>query len=137
MNHIKIEDNKNNIIKKHEILVKNARYKLSELGIKTISLLISMVNSKDDDFKEYTLKIDDFKELIGSNSQRTYEYVDALTNELMSKPFKIGDKKFLTQLSLIILSSEQIRIILQGNNHQHQGNSHLFHDKRINSKMFK
>jgi len=94
INLINIEDNKNNIVVKHQELVHNARYKLSELGIKVVSVLISMIKTSDKDFEPYILNISDFKELIGSNSNRTYEYVDKLTDELMTK-FKIGNTKFL------------------------------------------
>jgi len=94
MNIVSIEDNKNNIVVKHQDLVWEARYKLSELGLKVVAVLISMININDEDFKEYTLKINDFKELIGSDSKKVYEYVDIMTDELMSKPFKIGDEKF-------------------------------------------
>jgi len=94
MNMVCIEDNKNNIVIKHKHLVWEARYKLSELGIKVVAVLISMINVNDEDFKPYTLKINDFKELIHSNSKKVYEYVDIMTDELMKKPFKIGDEKF-------------------------------------------
>jgi len=94
MNMVCIEDNRNNIVVKHKHLVWEARYKLSELGIKVVAILISMINVNDEDFKSYTLKINEFKELISSNSNKVYEYVDILTDELMSKPFKIGDEKF-------------------------------------------
>jgi len=91
---LEITDNKNNIIKKHQDLVRNARYSLSELGIKVVSVLISMLKVNDKDFKEYNIKTTDFKELIGSTSKKTYEYIDVMTDELMKKPFKIGDEKF-------------------------------------------
>ena len=94
MNLVKIQDNKNNIVVKHWDLAWEARYRLSELGIKVVSVLISMINVNDEDFKPYTLKINDFKELIHSNSKKVYEYVDIMTDELMKKPFKIGDEKF-------------------------------------------
>lgn len=91
---VSIEENKNNLVNKHQELVRNARYSLSNLGIKIVSVLISMVKVSDEDFKEYLIKVSDFKELIGSTSKNTYEYVDVMTDELMKKPFKIGDEKF-------------------------------------------
>lgn len=91
---VNIEENKNNLVVKHQELVHIARYRLSELGIKVVSVLISMIKVKDIDFQEYALKLNDFKELIGSTSNKTYEYVDIMTDELMKKPFKIGDEKF-------------------------------------------
>jgi len=94
MNLIQIDDNKNNIVVKHNELVWEARYRLSELGIKVMSVLISMINSNDDDFHQYSLKINDFKELIGSDSKNTYEYTHNMIRELLSKTLKIGDEQF-------------------------------------------
>ncbi|MDQ7083464.1 MAG: replication initiation protein [Sulfurovum sp.] len=91
---VSIEENKNNLVVKHQELVHVARYRLSELGIKVVSVLISMIKVSDIDFQEYAIKLNDFKELIGSTSHKTYEYVDAMTDELMKKPFKVGDEKF-------------------------------------------
>ncbi len=94
MNLVKIEENKNNIVKKDKDLVHNARYRLSELGIKIVAVLVSMIKASDDDTKVYVLKLSDFKQLIGSTSKNTFDYVDILTDELMSRPFSIGNKKF-------------------------------------------
>ena len=94
MNILEIKDNKNGIVKKHQQLIRNARYSLSELGIKVVSCLIAMVRIDDTDFQEYNLKVQDFKDLVCSNSNDIYRQIDTLTNELMSKPFKIGDEKF-------------------------------------------
>ena len=91
---VKIEENKNNIVKKDKDLVHNARYRLSELGIKIVAVLVSMIKASDDDTKTYVLKLSDFKQLIGSSSKKTFDYVDVLTDELMSRPFSIGYKKF-------------------------------------------
>lgn len=94
MKKVIIEDNKNNIIKKHNDLIRKARYSLSETGIKVVSTLISMIRADDKDFQEYHFNINDFKELIGSNSKEVSRYVDVMTDELMSKPFKIDNYKF-------------------------------------------
>lgn len=83
-----------NLVVKHQDLVHSARYRLSELGIKTISMLIGMIKVSDEDFKEYHIKLSDLKELIGSTSKQTYKYVDIMTDDLMKRPFKIGDEKF-------------------------------------------
>jgi len=91
---LEVTKSKNNIVKKHQDLVRNARYSLTELGIKVVSILISMLKTTDKDFMEYNIKLSDFKELIGSSSKKTYEYIDTMTDELMKKPFKIGDEKF-------------------------------------------
>jgi len=94
MDLIKIEDNKNNLVVKHKDLVWEARYRLSELGLKIVAVLISMIKATDEDFKPYKLRINEFKELTHSDSKKVYEYVNIMTDELMKKPFKIGDEKF-------------------------------------------
>lgn len=94
MSIVNIEVDNNCIVKKHKELVQTARYRLSELSIKVVSTLISMLRVDDKDFQEYNLNLKDFKELIGSNSNDTYKQVDKLTTELMNKPFSIGDEKF-------------------------------------------
>lgn len=91
---VKIEENTNNIIKKHNELVKTARYRLSELSIKVVSCLIAMIQSDDVGMQDYYLNVKDFKEMIGSNSDDIYRQIDKLTDELMKNPFKIGDEKF-------------------------------------------
>ncbi len=90
----KIEENKNNIVVKHQELVHNARYRLSELGIKVLSVLISMIKTSDTEFTQYAIQIKDFKELIHSDSKNTYKYAHKLISELMSNPMKIGDEQF-------------------------------------------
>ena len=91
---VKVEDNKNNVVVKHKDLVWEARYRLSELGIKVMAVLISMIRVNDDDFKKYKLKINNFKELIGTDSKNTYDYTHRLIKELLSKTLKIGDEQF-------------------------------------------
>jgi len=91
---VKIQDNKNNIVKKHQELVHSARYTLSEMGIKTVSMLISMIKVNDEDFQEYHIKVNDFINLTNSNSKNISKYVEAMTDDLMNSPFKIGDYKF-------------------------------------------
>jgi len=89
--------NKNHLVKKENKLV-FARYKLSELSIKVLSTIISMIRKDDKDFKTYTLSVADFKELLGSSSNKIYEEVQKLGQELMSKPMTIprSDGGFLT-----------------------------------------
>jgi len=91
---INVKDYKNNVVVKHQELVHNARYKLSELGIKVLSVLISMIKVSDIEFTQYIVKISDFKELIGSDSKNTYKYTHKLISELMSNPIKIDDEQF-------------------------------------------
>jgi len=94
MNLIEIKNNKNNTVVKHQDIVRNARYSLSELAIKVVSILIAMCKVSDTEFTQYALNINDFKELIGSSSKNTYDYTHRLINELLSKTLKIGDEQF-------------------------------------------
>jgi len=94
MNIVNVQENKNNIVVKHQDLVHNARYKLSELGIKILSVLISMIKVSDTEFTEYVIQIKDFKELIHSDSKNTYKYAHKLISELMSNPMQLGDEQF-------------------------------------------
>jgi len=90
---VKIEDNKNNIVKKHQELIHSARYSLGETAIKTLSMLISMVKVSDDEFHKYIIKLNDFKELTGASGNEVFKYVDRMTNDLMSNPFWVGNSK--------------------------------------------
>ena len=95
MDIVTVEDNQNNIVKKHQELVRSARYRLSEVGIKTIVILISQIKVSDEEFHEYTVRIEDIKDLIGATKTRNNRYyADIVTDDLMSRPFWIGNEKF-------------------------------------------
>ena len=53
-----------------------------------------MIKVSDTEFTQYAIKIEDFKELIQSDSKNTYKYAHNLISELMSNPLKIGDEQF-------------------------------------------
>lgn len=91
MNLVNLEDNKNNIIKKHNDLVNKARYSLSESGIKLVSMLIAMIRTDDETFQEYHIKVNEFTKLKGSSSKNDYEMVHSIIKELLSCPVKIGN----------------------------------------------
>ena len=81
-------------VKKSEAIVK-ARYKLSPLAIKFISVIISNLKRSDDVNEEYVLKVKDFKELTGQKTKRIYELIDEALNDLLKNPLTIplGDEK--------------------------------------------
>jgi len=90
---VSIEENKNNIVVKHQDLVRNARYRLGDTAIKTLSLLISMIKVSDTEFTQYVIKLSDFKELTNAKGNEVAKYVDKMTDDLMSKPFWVGNSK--------------------------------------------
>ena len=81
-------------VKKSEAIVK-ARYKLSPLAIKFISVIISNLRRSDDINEEYVLKVKDFRELTGQKTKRIYELIDEALNDLLKNPLTIplGDEK--------------------------------------------
>lgn len=74
-------------------MVRNARYRLGDTAIKTLSLLISMIKVSDDEFTQYAIRLSDFKELTGASGKEVFKYVDKMTNDLMSNPFWVGNVK--------------------------------------------
>ena len=89
-----IQTNGNLEVKKSEAIVK-ARYKLSPLAIKFISVIISNLKRSDDINEEYILKVKDFRELTGQKTKRIYELIDEALNDLLKNPLTIplGDEK--------------------------------------------
>jgi len=81
-------------VKKSEAIVK-ARYKLSPLAIKFISVIISNLKRSDDMNEEYILKVKDFQELTGQKTKRIYELIDEALDNLLKNPLTIplGDEK--------------------------------------------
>jgi plasmid replication initiation protein len=81
-------------VKKSEAIVK-ARYKLSPLAIKFISVIISNLKRSDDVNEEYVLKVKDFQELTGQKTKRIYELIDEALDDLLKNPLTIplGDEK--------------------------------------------
>ena len=83
-----VRTNKKLIIKKSEAIVK-ARYKLSPLAIKFISIVISNLKRSDDINEEYVIKVKDFQELTNQKTKRIYELIDEALNNLLENPLTI------------------------------------------------
>jgi len=92
MNIIKIEDNKNNQIKKHNDII-NAKGNLGNTSQKMLAMLISMIRTDDSEFQKYALRIEDYRKEIGSKNKDTEFYVKQ-AEELMKHPFRINKKLF-------------------------------------------
>jgi len=92
-NQIIVRPNPDNVVRKAEKLLK-ARYTLSQLAIKIITSVISMISKDDTDFKLYVLKIADFKELLNDDGKlggsQYKAFVDAC-DELMTKKIKFDE----------------------------------------------
>jgi len=82
-----------NIVRKAEKLLE-ARYSLSELAIKVITTVISMIDKNDSDFHLYVLKVSDFKELMGDDKKlggSGYQKLKDACNELMNRKIEFDD----------------------------------------------
>ncbi|NFL43103.1 replication initiation protein [Clostridium botulinum] len=88
---------KNYIIKKSNYFIMNCSYDLSLEEQKLILTLASMVQPKDEDFKPYKFRINDFMKLLGVETQTKYTEVPKITKELMKKVFSIEDDDILIQ----------------------------------------
>jgi len=88
-----VKPNNSNIVRKAESLLK-ARYSLSDLSIKLITTIISMIKKEDEDFKLYVLQIKDFKELTNSKGKlggSAYEQIKKACDELLTKKIEFDE----------------------------------------------
>ena len=90
---IVVKPKPSNIVRKAEKLLE-ARYTLSELAIKVITTVISMIDKNDSDFHLYVIKVQDFKELIGKNGKvggSAYKALKDACDELMTRKIEFDD----------------------------------------------
>jgi len=83
-----VKTSRNLEIKKSEAIVK-ARYTLSPLAIKLITLVIANIKETDDVNEEYVFKVKEFKELTGLKRKDLYKAIDEAVVELLNNPIKI------------------------------------------------
>ena len=100
-----VKPKSSNIVRKAEALLR-ARYSLSKLAIKLITVIISMLSKNDADFKIYILKVADFKELTGTESNKIYDDLRNAADELLTKKIEFDDKKVGFMLTRWIASAE-------------------------------
>jgi len=85
-----VKPNRHNTVRKAEQLL-NARYSLSQLAIKIITTVISMISKDDEDFKLYVLKVQDFKELTETKHKNPYKQLRDACDELLNKKIEFDD----------------------------------------------
>jgi len=105
LNKIEIDPKPSNIVRKAEALLR-ARYSLSKLAIKLITIIISMLSKDDADFKIYIIKITNFKELTGTDSKNIYADLRSASDELLTKKIEFDDKNVGFMLTRWIASAE-------------------------------
>lgn len=99
--------NSNYIVTKSNKLI-CARYDLSAQEQKIILTLASMVQPKDEEFKPYKFKIQDFIKLLNIKDQSKYKEIPFLTKELMKKVFEIKEGNKIIQLSWLSSAKYEI-----------------------------
>jgi len=89
-----VDTRKDLVVRKSETIVK-ARYRLSPLAIKFISVVIANLKRSDDLNQEYVVKVKDFQELTGQKTKRIYELIDEALENLLTNPITIplGDER--------------------------------------------
>jgi len=103
MNVVDISKSRNNIVKKHNDLIK-AKGALSQTAQKMLAMLIGMIRVDDTEFQKYALHINTYKKEIDSTSKKsTKDYTDQAL-ELMRNPFYIMEnnkRKFFNWCSMV------------------------------------
>jgi hypothetical protein len=95
---------KNRIVRKSNVLVE-ASYKLSTQEQRIVLFLVSMLKPDDEDFKDYSLSIKEFSDLVGGNNKSHYKDIRGITKKLISRVFSIKTQEEELQISW--LSSAQ------------------------------
>jgi len=81
---------KNNIVKKSNAFIENARYELTITQQKLILFVMSMIRVEDDDFKTYVIPISEIMERMGV-SDSLYSRIKTEAQDLMKKVFTIEE----------------------------------------------
>jgi len=90
---VDIQKDKNNIVKKHNELIK-AKGALSQTAQKMLSMVIAMIRVDDTEFQSYALSISSYKKEIESKSKKSKKDFIENAYELMSNPFEINKQLF-------------------------------------------
>lgn len=86
-----------------------ATYNITLNGLKLLRLIASMIDKKDEDFKEYTIKISDLLNLFGVKNQSQYIEIPKTIKELMSKVVVIYcNEKVFRQYPLLSMAEHNL-----------------------------
>ena len=81
------------LVTKSNYFIKNSAFDLSLEEQRIILILASMVQPEDTDFKNYTMKVSDFIEVLGIKTENKYSKLPKITKELMQKILEINDEE--------------------------------------------
>jgi plasmid replication initiation protein len=81
------------LVTKSNYFIKNSAFDLSLEEQRVILILASMVQPEDTDFKNYTMKVSDFIEVLGIKTENKYSKLPKITKELMQKILEINDEE--------------------------------------------
>jgi len=114
MNIIQIQNNKNNIVKKHNDIIQ-AKGNLSITAQKMLIMLIGMIRKDDSNFQQYAINIEDYKKQIGATNKETSFYLKQAL-ELMRNPFEVKKGVWFNWCSKVDITSLEGHIILKIDN---------------------
>ena len=106
---INIEDNKNNVIKKHNDIIK-ATGELSGTAFKMLTMIISMIRIDDSEFQEYALNLNTYKKEIGTSGKEVSFY-EKQALELMRNPFELRKGVWYNWCSKVDVTSVENYIV--------------------------
>ena len=112
-----VKTNESVEIKKSEAIV-TARYKLSPLALKFISMVIASLKEEDDINEEYVFKVKDFQKLTGQKTKRIYDLVEEALEDLLKNPLTIslddekGTKIKANWVSGAVYDSGEVRFMI-------------------------
>lgn len=89
---------KNNMVRKANVLVE-ASYKLTTQEQRVILFLVSLIKPDDEDFKDYTISVKDFSDLVGGNKRDQYREIKEITKKLIGRVFTIQSQGRELQIS--------------------------------------
>ena len=87
------------LVTKSNYFIMNSSYDLSLQEQKLILTLASMVQPKDEEFKPYIFKINEFMKLLEVEDKSKYTEIPKITKELMKKVFEIQEGKKIIQVA--------------------------------------
>ena len=84
-------DKSKNLLVKHSNKLSEARYFLTVGEQRLILLMVSMIDRKDEDFKDYEIKINDFLRLLNLTGKANHKRMEEVLNKLMERVLHIED----------------------------------------------
>ena len=94
----KMTDKKNNLVSKSNDLVE-AKYRLSVQEQRLMAIMVSDIKPDDEDFKDYTYRVDDFVNWVKVEGKDYYKQLKKITAKLLTRVISVKEKDGILQTS--------------------------------------